>query len=440
VIGAGGMGVVFEATHLELEQRVAVKVLRDEMASDATLVERFLREARAVARLRTEHVCRVFDVGRQDDGAPYIVMELLGGNDLASAIADRPLPAPVAVEYIMQACVALAEAHAAGIVHRDLKPHNLFVTRRPDGGALVKVLDFGIAKAAADARLTSTASAIGTPAYMSPEQIQSARDVDVRADIWALGVTLYQLVSGRLPFYSQRLADVAIKVATAPPDPIDVDPALHAVLWRCLEKDPARRYASVAELVAELAPLGRAPAAVSVAAPPPARKRRAWIVILVAALAVGGAIAAVAALTGGGGAPSSPDAAVARVAVAPPPAPPPVDSPPPPAVDAAPSAVDAAPPPVDALGPPPPLPHELVGNPFLTPEYRKKLRGGLGVLEGLAKSSDPKAREQGTLGVVVMACMLGDAATAKQYYALLAADKDRTNAHQQCAALHVTVP
>ncbi len=254
IIGAGGMGIVVAATHLELGNRVAVKVLRDEIAQNPTIVERFIREARAVVNLRTEHVCRVLDVGRLDNGAPYIVMEMLAGVDLSRSIAQRPLPIAMAVDYVMQACIAIGEAHAAGIVHRDLKPANLFVTRRPDGGPLVKVLDFGIAKAmeAGGAHLTHTTGMMGSPGYMSPEQLLSARDVDVRTDIWALGVTLYQLMSARMPFPAPTLTEIAIKVATDPPDPLDVDPQLRAVIWRCLEKDRERRYPSVAALSADL--------------------------------------------------------------------------------------------------------------------------------------------------------------------------------------------
>ena len=257
ILGSGGMGVVFAATHLELGHRVAIKLLRDEMAESPVIVERFLREARAVVGLRTEHVCRVSDVGRLDSGAPYIVMEMLEGVDLQRTIARSPLPLTTAVEYVLQACVALAEAHAAGIIHRDLKPANLFVTRRFDGGPLVKVLDFGIAKALTEtgAHLTHQ-SAMGSPGYMSPEQIQSARDVDVRTDIWALGVTLYQLLSARLPFGGTNITEIAIAVATEPPALLDVDPRLRAVIWKCLEKQPAHRYANLGELMAALSPFG----------------------------------------------------------------------------------------------------------------------------------------------------------------------------------------
>ena len=251
------MGIVVAATHLELGHRVAIKLLRDEMAQSPTIVERFLREARSVVGLRTEHVCKVSDIGRLDTGAPFIVMELLEGVDLQHAVQKQPLPVTTAVEYVLQACVALAEAHAAGIIHRDLKPANLFVTRRLDGGPLVKVLDFGIAKAMADtgANLTHQ-SAMGSPGYMSPEQIQSARDVDVRTDLWALGVTLYQLLSARMPFPAASHTEIAIRVATEPPVPLDVDPALRAVIWKCLEKRPADRYANIGELVAALGPFG----------------------------------------------------------------------------------------------------------------------------------------------------------------------------------------
>jgi serine/threonine-protein kinase len=203
-------------------------------------------------------VCKVLDVARLDSGAPYIVMELMQGVDLARTIAQRPLPATIAVEYIMQASVAVAEAHAAGIVHRDLKPANLFVTRRPDGGPLVKVLDFGIAKALSesDQRLTLTRAVLGSPGYMSPEQFESPRDVDARADIWALGVTLYQLLSGRLPFWGRNQTETAVKIATDPPPPLDVDPRLRAVVFRCLEKAREDRYQDVAALAADLVPFG----------------------------------------------------------------------------------------------------------------------------------------------------------------------------------------
>src|SRR5215468_4892233 len=274
LLGAGGMGIVVAATHLELGNRIAIKFMRDDKL-EAVAVERFIREARAVVKLRTEHVCRVFDVARLDNGAPYIVMELLDGVDLGRTIAARPLPATIAVEYLMQAAVGLAEAHALGIVHRDLKPANLFVTRRDDGGPLVKVLDFGIAKALdeSDSRLTRTRMMLGSPGYISPEQLDSPRDVDARTDIWALGVTLYQLLSGRLPFWGRTQTEIAVKIVAEPPPPLEGDPRLVAVVLRCLEKACSDRYADIVALAADLVPFGgprarRIAAAIAQAAKP----------------------------------------------------------------------------------------------------------------------------------------------------------------------------
>jgi serine/threonine-protein kinase len=279
VIGRGGMGIVAIATHLQLDQQFAIKVLHEQY-NDDTSRERLIREARTPMRLKSDNVCRVHDVGTLDNGAPYIVMELLAGNDLASLVAQHPLPIHVAVDYVLQAMIAIAEAHALGIVHRDLKPANLFVTRRIDGTPLVKVLDFGIAKApaASDNKLTHTTAVMGSPGYMSPEQLRSARDVDARTDIWALGVILYELVSGRVPFPATSVTELAMKVAVDPPAPLDIAPAYRAVVWRCLEKDLARRYQDVAALARDLAPFGSPGAAATAAliarllhanAPPP---------------------------------------------------------------------------------------------------------------------------------------------------------------------------
>ncbi|MBL8625319.1 MAG: serine/threonine protein kinase [Myxococcales bacterium] len=264
------MGVVVAATHLALGQRVALKFLKPEAARDAELVERFLREARAAVRLRGEHVGKVVDVGTTADGVPYIVMEYLEGHDLASALGRHgALPVATAVDYVLQACMGLVEAHAAGLVHRDLKPANLFLTRRPDGSPLVKVMDFGIAKAVGpiDVAITESAAVMGSPGYMSPEQLRSARDVDRRADLWSLGIVLYELVCGRRPFEAQTITELAVILATEPVPALTVSTprGFAAVIKRCLEKDPERRFQSVTELAVALAPFG-SPGAAAVAA------------------------------------------------------------------------------------------------------------------------------------------------------------------------------
>ena len=258
ILGAGGMGTVAVAMHVQLEQRVALKVLHEQAASDPAAVQRFLREARAAAKLRSEHICHVTDVGQLDNGAPYIVMELLEGQDLAALLSHGAMAPVHAIDAVLQACVGLAEAHAHGIVHRDLKPANLFVTRRLDGSPLIKVLDFGIAKAPAQAAtgLTQTQAVMGTPGYMAPEQLRSTKDADARADIWALGVILYQALSGRLPFPANSITEFAVKSVMDPPDPIDVDPNLRAVILRCLEKEPAGRFPDIASFAQALAPFG----------------------------------------------------------------------------------------------------------------------------------------------------------------------------------------
>lgn len=270
VIGKGGMGVVVAATHLQLGQRVALKFLHGDSRQDPEAVARFLREARAAVRLRSEHVGRVLDVGTLDDGSPYIVMEFLEGEDLAAVLARRgPLAPALAVDLVLQACLALAEAHAARIVHRDLKPSNLFLTRRPDGSSLVKVVDFGIAKAhgTLNAELTASTAIMGSPGYMAPEQLKSSRDVDARADLWSLGVVLYELITGRRPYVAESVTAMAVKIATEDPPPLppSVPRPLAAAILRCLAREPDRRFADVAALAAALAPAG-GPAASGLAA------------------------------------------------------------------------------------------------------------------------------------------------------------------------------
>ena len=259
VLGEGGMGMVVAATHVQLNQPVALKLLRPEVLSDHTALERFAREARAAARLRGEHVCHVTDVGELDTGVPFIVMELLTGNDLATLLAHRRLPSATIVDYVLQACLGIAEAHSHKIVHRDLKPANLFVTQRPDGSPLVKVLDFGIAKASGefDVSLTRSQSILGSPGYMSPEQLRSTRDADVRSDIWALGVILYEAIAGRLPFIAESMPEMVLKIAMDPiPALPSTQPGLADVIDRCLAKDAADRFVDVAELAQALVPFG----------------------------------------------------------------------------------------------------------------------------------------------------------------------------------------
>jgi serine/threonine-protein kinase len=276
-LGRGGMGLVVAADHVELRTTVAIKVLSDKYAGRADIVERFLREARASAQLRSDHVCRVFDVDRLETGVPYIVMELLVGRDLAKLLrVSGPVDIATATDYVLQACDAVREAHAAGIVHRDLKPGNLFLTQRRDGAPLVKVLDFGVAKAQSETELSLTGeqAVVGSPTYMAPEQIRASKTAEPRSDIWSLGVILYELVAGYPPFQGATIGDLAVRVATEPFPPLQHAPIGYAmIVARCLEKEPDHRFQSIDELAAALtACVERAPAAAvpAVRPPPPA--------------------------------------------------------------------------------------------------------------------------------------------------------------------------
>ena len=268
LLGEGGMGWVVVATHLQLEQRVALKFMHAGHAAEhPDAVARFLREARAAARIQSEHVARVSDVGTLESGAPYLVMEYLEGRDLEALLQERrPIPLALAIDYALQACEGLAEAHAAGIIHRDLKPANLFLAKRSDGSVRVKLLDFGISKLASvgglpEVGMTSTQALMGSPLYMSPEQLRSSKNVDRRADIWSMGVILYEMFGGQSPFEADTLPEVCARIMAEPPLALgsikpELPPALDGVVMRCLEKEPQRRFPDVASLAQALVPFG----------------------------------------------------------------------------------------------------------------------------------------------------------------------------------------
>ncbi len=263
VLGRGGMGVVVAARHPGLGEDVALKFLHPSLADRPESYARFTREARTATRIKSEHVARVYDVGTAD-GTPYIVMECLTGEDLARVLQRRgPLPPSEAVELLLQACEALAEAHKLGIVHRDLKPANLFVTTRPDGTPCVKVLDFGISRSTSleDVSVTASAAVVGTPLYMSPEQLASSRTADARSDVWALGVILYELLTGKRPFSGESFATIAAAILGGSfPPPSELCPAVPAPLEQAiaetLARDPESRPSSVAAFAARIAPCG----------------------------------------------------------------------------------------------------------------------------------------------------------------------------------------
>ncbi len=259
-LGEGGMGVVFQAIDTRKNRRVAMKVLRSEMLDEPENVARFDREARAVSRLQGPHIARVLDVDFTERGLPFIVMELLDGHDLSTEIELRGrIEADEAVDYVLQACKAMDEAHALGIIHRDLKPSNLFICDA-GGARMVKVLDFGISKIISDdeVRMTMTQASFGTPLYMSPEQVRSSKNVDARTDVWSLGVILYELLVGRPPFVGSTTAAAAAIVTEEPPAPRDVrrdlPEGLVNVVLTALEKDARKRYPDVAAFSRALVP------------------------------------------------------------------------------------------------------------------------------------------------------------------------------------------
>ncbi|HEY1958843.1 MAG TPA: serine/threonine-protein kinase [Polyangiaceae bacterium] len=275
IIGKGGMGAVLAAHHQMLGETVAIKFLLGEIAQNPEAVKRFHNEAKNAFKIKSEHVCHVMDVG-EERGMPFMVMEFLNGEDLSQMVERRgALPVEEAVDYVLQALEAIAQAHAFGMVHRDLKPANLFLHRSGDGSSLIKVLDFGIAKSnalgdsSAQHNLTSTKSMLGSPLYMSPEQLRSAKNVDARADIWALGVILYELLTGKVPFNGETLGELFIAILEQPPPPVmairpDVPQILSDAVMRCLQRQIEYRFSNVAELAQTLAPCAPARSFVSV--------------------------------------------------------------------------------------------------------------------------------------------------------------------------------
>ncbi len=274
IVGRGGMGIVIEATNVQLDQKVALKLLATG-AEDPTMVDRFSREARAAARLKSEHVARVYDVGKDTLYGPFIVMEMLDGKTLAELLAEiKRVQLHRAIEYVIDACEGLAEAHARGIVHQDVKPANLFLVLGSDGRPSIKLLDFGIATMRAKTKDEtndgkSSQPSAGTPAYLAPEQLRGSPSIDHRADVWALGCVLFELLTGERAFKQLRFMELVTNILESPrtamPADLTVPFEVVAAIDRCLEKDPKNRFASTAELALALLPFARRRAHASVA-------------------------------------------------------------------------------------------------------------------------------------------------------------------------------
>jgi eukaryotic-like serine/threonine-protein kinase len=261
LLGSGGMGHVYRAVNTHVGRAVAIKVLRAEHAQNAQIVERFLREARAANLVRHPNVVDVLDIGKEDGGAPFIVQELLDGEDLAHLVARRggKLPVEEVCDLLLPVIEAVAEAHAHGVVHRDIKPENVFLAKaKPPQGPTPKLLDFGISKVRApDLRATEVGMMMGTPAYMAPEQVQGARDADPRSDVWALGVMMFELIAGRMPFDIPDAPALFVAIATRDAPSLleihaEVTPAISRLVGRCLRRQPDDRYPSAAELGRDL--------------------------------------------------------------------------------------------------------------------------------------------------------------------------------------------
>jgi eukaryotic-like serine/threonine-protein kinase len=266
IIGEGGMGLVVSATHLGLDERVALKMLHPSARKSPEAVARFFQEAKAAAKLKSEHVAHVLDVSQRADGAPFIVMEFLRGNDLRSVLGiDGPLAVGTVADYMIQACEGLAEAHARGIIHRDIKPENLFLTERSEGWRIVKILDFGISKALLSGSTLSaaniqTGAIMGSPSYMSPEQLRETSSVDHRTDIWALGAVMFELLTGKAPFDSSRpLTALILEILQNDPPLVSalkphIPAELAAIVARCLAKERDQRFSTAADLAVALLP------------------------------------------------------------------------------------------------------------------------------------------------------------------------------------------
>jgi serine/threonine-protein kinase len=357
-LGRGGMGTVVLAHHEGLDRDVAIKLLSSDVATNHEFIVRLQREAKAVAMLKSKHAVRVTDVDTLEDAGPYMVMEYLEGRSLRQEADERgPLPVGEVVGYALEALDALVEAHALGIVHRDLKPSNLFLAARADGTRCLKVLDFGISKfeplSEPTDDLTSSRALLGTPLYMSPEQLKSPKTVDARADIWSLGVVMYELLAGKAPFTGNTVGELCFSIVETRPKSLssmrdDVPAALDRVVQRCLRRDPSDRYASAEELARALAPFGPGVSG-------EARGQRRW---LRGSLVVAVAIVVAAAITiwrlqrrDAPVAAAQPESAAPTPTLALPASPPPIDEPAPPPA-ATPTAAKPARPPSATAKPP----------------------------------------------------------------------------------------
>ena len=268
LLAAGGMGAVFRAHHEILDKPVAIKLIRPELASRRDIAQRFLREARAAAKIQSDYVARVTDVDLLEEKTPYMVMEFLEGDDLATVMdAQAKLPIAQAVDYALEALLGLEAAHAKGVVHRDLKPSNLFIERREGSARRVKLLDFGISKVMEGegddglkaGATTGAGQLLGTPRYMSPEQVASSKNVDLRTDLWAVGMILYEMVSGSYPFEGWSSGTILAKILTAPIAPLaemrpEVPAELSAVVAKSLAKERDERYLSAGAMIGALGP------------------------------------------------------------------------------------------------------------------------------------------------------------------------------------------